>query len=147
MASTESTTPRMVPFVSARGKYNKETFRDMILTAIDYFDNAEKKGATFQLISDFIDREYKVRNDFIIRHQLKQLEALDVICKVGSKYGIRHLIFSRDLENKRPQRGGGTRKKKEKRKKRSKKRKQKRRKGKKRQSSSRKKQKKRKPIC
>ena len=146
MASNGWGTPCSVPAVSARGKHNKETFRDMILKAVDYLERCEKRGATFKSISDFIDRTFHVRNDFIIRHQLKQLVCWNILCKKGSKYGIKVLKFSAEEDKNIKRRSKKSKGSKSKKKKQSKRRKQRKRK-KYQRRSSRKRQKKRKLIC
>jgi len=145
MASNEGVQSGMVPSVSARGKHNKETFRDMILAAVNFYEQYEKRLSSFKMISDYIDRCFHVRNDFIIRHMLKQLVCMCILCQKNGTYGIRELKWSPQDQKKKAS-------KRSKRKKSSKKQNKRRKPAKKarkrrQQRSSRKRQKKKKPIC
>ena len=78
---------------SARGKYNLETFRDMALKAINSLDQRKSK-ADFKAISDFLDQQFKIRENFILRHTLNRLEKLHLIKRSGNNYKVLKLLYS-----------------------------------------------------
>ena len=110
-ASTGGETPvrEITPQVSARGKHNKETFRDMVLKAADYAQG-KNGAATFKAISDYIDREFHVRNDFLVLKTLNQLVELCLLDKHGGKYCVRELKFSPNQSPQKRKRIGKKRK-------------------------------------
>ena len=94
MASNEKGKHGLVPAVSARGKHNIETFRNMVLKAVDCIYKTENKMSSFKMVSDYIDRCFKVRNDFVVRHTLRNLVGMNILRKKGSLYGVQKLEWS-----------------------------------------------------
>ena len=68
------------------GRGKKPKFRDMILNAIKSY--GESKGSNFGKICRFIEKKYKMRNDFVVKHTLKWLLNKKVLMNNGGRYKI-----------------------------------------------------------
>jgi len=92
------------------GRTRKLKYRDMVLNAIKA--TGEIKGSNFNKIASFVERKYRMKNDFIVKHTLKWLCEKKILLKSGGKYKLLTPIClpSAGRRTRKKSRGGKSRK-------------------------------------
>ena len=86
----------------------KPKYRDMILNAIRA--NGDAKGTNFQSIASYLEKKYKMKNDFIVKHTLKWLVNKKYLSGKGGRYRIATPLMPSAGRRSRKRGGGGKKK-------------------------------------